>query len=114
MSSLHQTVEEYLRIRRALGFKLESAGGLLPQFLRRVGRPLMGDTGQPTASIDPVRRSAPARSRAAQLHRAGTGLAVGRGSSPPSTPRCATAARATRSCSTAARSQLRRPTAATL
>lgn len=33
MSSLHQAVEDYLRIRRALGFKLENAGRLLPQFL---------------------------------------------------------------------------------
>ena len=33
MSTLRQTMEEYLRIRRALGFKLETAGRLLPQFL---------------------------------------------------------------------------------
>ena len=33
MSTLRQTMEEYLRIRRALGFKLENAGRLLPQFL---------------------------------------------------------------------------------
>jgi len=33
MSSLRQATEDYLRIRRALGFKLEAAGRLLPQFL---------------------------------------------------------------------------------
>lgn len=33
MSGLRQAAEEYLRIRRALGFKLETAGRLLPQFL---------------------------------------------------------------------------------
>lgn len=33
MSSLHQAVEDYLRIRRALGFKLERAGELLPGFI---------------------------------------------------------------------------------
>jgi len=33
MSSLRQATEDYLRIRRALGFKLETAGRLLPQFL---------------------------------------------------------------------------------
>lgn len=33
MSRLRQAAEEYLRIRRALGFKLETAGRLLPQFL---------------------------------------------------------------------------------
>lgn len=33
MSSLRQAVADYLRIRRALGFKLEAAGRLLPQFL---------------------------------------------------------------------------------
>src|SRR6516225_9759927 len=33
MSALRQTAEDYLRIRRALGFKMENAGRLLPQFL---------------------------------------------------------------------------------
>jgi integrase/recombinase XerD len=33
MTRLHQAAEEYLRIRRALGFKLDTAGRLLPQFL---------------------------------------------------------------------------------
>lgn len=33
MSDLHQTVEDYLQIRRSLGFKLESAGRLIPQFI---------------------------------------------------------------------------------
>ena len=33
MSGLRQTAQEYLRIRRALGFKLETAGRLLLQFL---------------------------------------------------------------------------------
>lgn len=33
MSPLREAAEEYLRIRRALGFKLETAGRLLPQFL---------------------------------------------------------------------------------
>ncbi len=33
MSSLRQACEDYLRIRRALGFKLERAGELLPRFL---------------------------------------------------------------------------------
>src|ERR1700750_2990211 len=33
MSSLRETAEDYLRIRRALGFKLETAGRLLPQFI---------------------------------------------------------------------------------
>jgi integrase/recombinase XerD len=33
MSSLGQAVEDYLRIRRALGFKLERAGELLPGFV---------------------------------------------------------------------------------
>jgi integrase len=33
MSSLRHSAEDYLRIRRSLGFKLESAGRLLPQFL---------------------------------------------------------------------------------
>ncbi len=33
MSTLRQALVEYLRIRRALGFKLETAGRLLPQFL---------------------------------------------------------------------------------
>jgi integrase/recombinase XerD len=33
MSRLREAAEEYLRIRRALGFKLETAGRLLPQFL---------------------------------------------------------------------------------
>jgi integrase/recombinase XerD len=33
MSSLRQAAEDYLRIRRALGFKLENPGRLLPQFL---------------------------------------------------------------------------------
>jgi integrase/recombinase XerD len=33
MNSLRQAAEDYLRIRRALGFKLENAGRLLPQFL---------------------------------------------------------------------------------
>lgn len=32
MSSLHQAVEDYLRIRRALGHKLANAGRLLPRF----------------------------------------------------------------------------------
>ena len=33
MSALRQAAEDYLRIRRALGFKMENAGRLLPQFL---------------------------------------------------------------------------------
>lgn len=33
MSSLHHAAEDYLRMRRALGFKLEMAGRLLPQFI---------------------------------------------------------------------------------
>ena len=33
MNALHEAAEDYLRIRRALGFKLENAGRLLPQFL---------------------------------------------------------------------------------
>jgi integrase/recombinase XerD len=33
MSGLPRAAQEYLRIRRALGFKLETAGQLLPQFL---------------------------------------------------------------------------------
>lgn len=33
MSALGQAAEDYLRIRRALGFKMENAGRLLPQFL---------------------------------------------------------------------------------
>jgi integrase/recombinase XerD len=33
MSALGQAVEDYLRVRRALGFKMENAGRLLPQFL---------------------------------------------------------------------------------
>lgn len=33
MSRLREAAEEYLRIRRALGFKLETAGRLLPQFV---------------------------------------------------------------------------------
>lgn len=33
MSRLHQTVEDYLQIRRSLGFKLETAGRLVPQFI---------------------------------------------------------------------------------
>ena len=33
MSPLRQAAEDYLRIRRSLGFKLETAGTLLPQFL---------------------------------------------------------------------------------
>jgi integrase len=33
MSSLHQALEDYLTIRRALGFKLDRHGRLLPQFL---------------------------------------------------------------------------------
>jgi integrase/recombinase XerD len=33
MSSLRQACEDYLRIRRALGFKLERAGELLPRFI---------------------------------------------------------------------------------
>ena len=33
MSALRQAAEDYLRIRRALGFKLENAGRLLPRFL---------------------------------------------------------------------------------
>jgi integrase len=34
MSSLHRALEDYLRVRRALGFQLERAGKLLPDFLR--------------------------------------------------------------------------------
>ena len=33
MSTLHRTLEDYLRLRRTLGFKLEREGDLLPQFL---------------------------------------------------------------------------------
>jgi integrase/recombinase XerD len=33
MSALHQHVEDYLRLRRALGFKLERAGWLLPKLV---------------------------------------------------------------------------------
>ncbi|MBA3807732.1 MAG: tyrosine-type recombinase/integrase [Solirubrobacterales bacterium] len=33
MSSLRQTLTDYLKVRRALGYKLERAGKLLPQFL---------------------------------------------------------------------------------
>ena len=33
MTALRQAAEDYLRIRRALGFKMENAGRLLPQFL---------------------------------------------------------------------------------
>lgn len=33
MSTMAQYVEDYLRLRRALGFKLERAGWLLPQFV---------------------------------------------------------------------------------
>lgn len=33
MSALREVAEDYLRIRRALGFKMENAGRLLPQFL---------------------------------------------------------------------------------
>jgi integrase len=33
MSALRQAAEDYLRIRRALGFKMENAGRSLPQFL---------------------------------------------------------------------------------
>lgn len=33
MSSLHERVEQYLAIRRSLGFKLEDHGRLLPQFI---------------------------------------------------------------------------------
>jgi integrase len=36
MSVLHRAVEDYLTIRRALGFKLEREGSLLPQFVRFV------------------------------------------------------------------------------
>lgn len=34
MSGLHRALEDYLRVRRALGFQLERAGKLLPDFLR--------------------------------------------------------------------------------
>jgi integrase/recombinase XerD len=33
MSRLHEALADYLRIRRALGYKLERAGKLLPQYL---------------------------------------------------------------------------------
>jgi integrase/recombinase XerD len=33
MSGLREAAEDYLRIRRSLGFKLETAGRLVPQFL---------------------------------------------------------------------------------
>jgi len=33
MSTLHQTLDDYLRVRRALGFALEREGHLLPQFV---------------------------------------------------------------------------------
>ena len=42
MSFLDHAAEDYLRVRRALGFKLEMAGRLLPQFidyLQSVGEP---------------------------------------------------------------------------
>lgn len=44
MSGLHQTVEDYLRVRRALGFKLERHGRLLPDlvgYLESVGAPTL-------------------------------------------------------------------------
>ena len=34
MRSLHEHVDEYLRLRGALGFKLEREGRLLPQLVR--------------------------------------------------------------------------------
>lgn len=33
MSPLHEALADYLKIRRALGYKLERAGKLLPQYL---------------------------------------------------------------------------------
>ena len=38
MSALHQVLDEYLRVRRALGFALEREGRLLPQFVAFVER----------------------------------------------------------------------------
>ena len=41
MTPLRQALADYLRIRRALGYKLERAGKLLPQFvdyLEQIGR----------------------------------------------------------------------------
>lgn len=38
MSSVHERVEQYLAIRRSLGFKLEEHGRLLPQFADYVGQ----------------------------------------------------------------------------
>jgi len=38
MSSVHEQVEQYLAIRRSLGFKLEEHGRLLPQFADYLGQ----------------------------------------------------------------------------
>jgi integrase/recombinase XerD len=38
MSILHQRLQEYIELRRALGFKLETAGRLLPDFVRHLDR----------------------------------------------------------------------------
>jgi integrase/recombinase XerD len=37
VSGLHRALEDYLRVRRSLGFQLERAGKLLPDFLRYLG-----------------------------------------------------------------------------
>lgn len=47
MSALHQRVEDYLRVRRALGFKLVDHGRLLPDFVDYLER-----TGASTVTID--------------------------------------------------------------
>lgn len=47
MSVLRQAAEDYLRIRRALGYKLERAGEMLPHFID-----FLEDNGQDTITID--------------------------------------------------------------